>query len=506
MKTNGDWVLPRFNEELRLKKPPLNYWVTIAVSQIDGVNADIQIYHGRLVSLLAALLMVLLTARTGEMLYGKAAGTLAAMLLLCTAGFLNYSHNAKPDFLYATLCALQLFAWIEAWRADTPSAQKWNAWLGWAAAGLATLAKGPQVPAVFLLGLLVFLVAGPDRRRLLKIVRPFSGVFLFCVIVLPWWFLLQRRLEALGVNIADSQLSGSLLRDGVSWKELLSFFYLWTPALEMFPASLLLLLIIPPLIKNRVAMQPATRLMACVSVTMLLLFTLGGQYRKHYVLPLLPVFSLFIANNIGAIRFQGLNRPWLKTLCAAGLVCAAASSGFMVWNGAYDVLALFSGAGLLIFLLLKKELLTTFSQSPLFTKQLLAVTAALTLLGAGYRAYGPATKWRAAEQELKKYAGNQLAKEDRLICWKTSVNVLPYFAKQPVRTFSDPDKLSDYLASNQNGHRIFAIVPVREGPAFSEQFNARVLQTAVNSEHPAKSLSLVEILGAREYSPQKNPQ
>ena len=506
MKTSGDWILPRFNNEPRLKKPPLNYWATLLVSAVDPVNSDIQIYHGRIVSLLAALMMVLLTARAGEKLYGKETGILAALFLMCTSGLLNYSHNAKPDVLYAAFCTLQLFAWMDAWKAEDASPrQKRNALLGWAAAGLATLTKGPQVPAVFLLGLLAFLVTGQDRRRVLNILRPLGGTIVFCLLVLPWWIFLQHRLQALGIDIADSQLSGSLLRNIVSWKELLSLFYLWGPVVEMLPVSLLLVILIPHLIKKRPVMQPSIKLLVYVSITMLILFTFIGQYRKHYILPLLPFFSLFIANSLQSTRFRGINKHGVRCLCAAGFAGAVGCAGFMILDKAYGVLLLFSALSLATAFILKQELSSDFRESSAFTKQMVMITSALTLLGAGYHAYQPGTKWRTAEQEFKKQAGELISSNDRLVCWKTSVNVLPYFVKQSVCAFTDQENLTSYLADNQNRHPVFAIIPATELSSFSGLFENQILRTATNKKEKKKSLCLVKIQDIRGYPPSKNP-
>ncbi|MFA7053766.1 MAG: hypothetical protein WC328_12190, partial [Kiritimatiellia bacterium] len=39
MNSSGDYLIPHYNGELRLNKPPLNYWVTLLVSAIDPVNS-----------------------------------------------------------------------------------------------------------------------------------------------------------------------------------------------------------------------------------------------------------------------------------------------------------------------------------------------------------------------------------------------------------------------------------------------------------------------------------
>jgi 4-amino-4-deoxy-L-arabinose transferase-like glycosyltransferase len=493
MKTGGDWILPRFNETLRLNKPPLNYWATMLASAVDPVNSDIQIYHGRIVSLLAGLIMVLLTARTAGKLYGKEAGLLAALLLMGTTGFLRLSHNSRPDFLYSAFCVLQLFAWIDAWKADGP-ARKWYCWMGWLAAGLATLTKGPQVPVVFLLGTVIFLMTGPDRRNILKILRPFSGTLLFCLLILPWWILLQQRLKTAGMNIADSQLSGSLLLNLASWQDLLSLYYLWMPFLQMLPISLLFLLFLPRLIKNRTAMLPSTRLLVYVSITMIIVFTLGGHYRKHYMLPLFPVFAIFMANNILAIHLQGLSRKWVKIISGVAITAAIACAGFMIWEKAYVMLALFPLLGLLIACILKQELTTTFREQSTATKQLLVIAAVAILLGAGYNAYLPTTPWRDAEQEFSKRTGEQISKNDLLVSWKITIDILPYYAKQGVAKFRKQSDLIDYVADQKSSHRIYAVLATRELVSFNTLFKTRTLYAAENRRDPKKSLSCVEIL------------
>ena len=38
MLASGDWVVPRYNGELRLQKPPLPYWLTAASYRLAGVR------------------------------------------------------------------------------------------------------------------------------------------------------------------------------------------------------------------------------------------------------------------------------------------------------------------------------------------------------------------------------------------------------------------------------------------------------------------------------------
>lgn len=505
MNSSGDYLIPHYNGELRLNKPPLNYWVTLLVSAIDPVNSDIQIFHGRAVSLLAVLVMVLLTAHAGIALYGRETGILAALMLMGSNSLLNLSHNAKPDVLYAALCILQLFAWVDAWRADKAVRQTSGALLGWVAAGLATLTKGPQVPAVFLMGFIAFLVCGPDRRRVFRILRPFSGAVVFCFLVLPWWCLLQQKLLTIGASISDSQLSGSLLHNLASWRELLSFYYVWVPVAQMLPASLLLVMLIPRLEEiKKAVMCPPTRLLVYVSITMLILFTFGGHYRKHYTLPLLPVFSILLANSVRFVQFQGFGESWKKFLVSAAVAGALLCAGFMVWAGAYVTVALFLAVSVLIARALMQEMTDSFRESPLFAKQLMVIATVLVVLGAGFNAYRPSLQWPMRQQEFKRRVGAMLAEDDQLICWRTSVNVLPYFAKRQVIAFKEADALERYVMANRRRHALFAILPTCEMLSINEHFSTRLKCSVADKKEREnvsvreKGLSCVEILGLRE--------
>ncbi len=241
MELQGDWVVPSFNNEPRLKKPPLNYWATAMVSRLDPFSDDVQIWHGRLVSLLAGLVIVFATYHAGKTIYTPDVGRLASVLILTMQGYITLFHNARPDGLYATFCALTLFAWMYAWKSEDGSkAQYLYGWLGWGMAGLATLTKGPQGPAVFLTGMLLFLLGGTDRKRTLRVLRPFVGLAIFCSLVLPWWFLLQHRLLELRIDLSETQLSGSLLHNLAGWKEIISFYYPLHLLSLMIPVSLII--------------------------------------------------------------------------------------------------------------------------------------------------------------------------------------------------------------------------------------------------------------------------
>ena len=482
MQSSGDWILPHFNDSLRLQKPPFSYWATLLISKLDPLNDDIQIWHGRLVSMLAGLLMVLATARAGTRFYGGCkTGLLAALLLLCTQGFINLSHSARPDFLYSTFCFLQLVAWMEAWMAEdgTPR-QRWSSLLGWAAAALAVLTKGPQVPAVFLLGLLIFLLSRTERKRTLRILRPVSGTALLCVIVLPWWILLNRRLQSLGVNIEDSQLSGSLLRNLAGWKELFSGYYLWTLFVLLLPVSLAVPFIIRKLWRGRKQIGAASRLLITVSAALLLVFTLGGHYRKHYLIPLLPVLALLLARAVYLLPATGLPARWKKPLAVVGALAGLGAAGLLLYRGAYVMLLVLPAYTLLLFFVWKKVLAHTHWDTQRLATRLPAYAIFTTVLLSVYVGFLPMNPNRVDEQVFSEFIARTLTPDDLIITWKCSPANLPYYARRTVTCYTDSETLKSCLAGNRTDRPVFAVLPAGELEAFSAAFPNDVLKETAN--------------------------
>lgn len=502
MNSSGDWVLPRFNGSPRLQKPPLNYWATVLISKLDPFSADVEIRHGRLVSLLAGLLMVLLTYRAGTVFYGRKTGLIAAALLIGTRGFVHFAHNARPDFLYAFFSALQLFAWMNAWKTtDRTSQQRWSSLLGWAAAALATLTKGPHVPAVFLLGLLLFLVMSPDRKRCVHILRPLSGALLFCIIILPWWIVLNQRVQALGVNLGDSQLSGSLLHNLAGYKEMLSGYYLWDSISLIFPFSVLIPFVLKKLWENRGTTTPVTQMLMTVTVVLLTVFTFGGHYRKHYLLPLLPVFALFLSRAFEFFAPAKIPDRWRKILIISGSFAILGCAGVMVYRHIYSMLLILPVCTLLLFLLLRKLMIQISWRSHPLAAQLLSASVLLTVLMSGYNAFWPAARYRAAEQSFSEAISRNLPSEAAIVDWNADLELLPYYAKRMVPSVSDRGQFKCWLIGQQAEKPLFAVLPASELDWLGSEFKIEVLLRAANFRNVSRELVLVKIYNHPDDTP-----
>ena len=501
MAAKGDWVLPSFNYEPRLQKPPFNYWATEAVSSLDPFSEDAQVWHGRLVSLLASLAMVMATYFAGKAFFGPATGKLASLMLLSMQGYIGLSHSARPDFLYSAFSVLSLFAWVLAWKAEDGTwRQRGWARSGWILAGLATLTKGPQAPLVFLAGMLAFLLSGPDRRRAAKVLRPFSGPALLLLLVLPWWLLLQRQLATLGVDIQKTQLSGSLLANLAGWKEILSGYYLWTLLGLMLPFSLMLPFLARGFWKRGGGADRTVRLLLAACVSLLIVFTLGGHYRKHYMLPLLPLLSLLLARAVEAGAHAAVSARLKRGFTIAFAVVAAVCAGLILREKAYASLAWILLNAALVWLLLRHELGQEGWPERPMTSELARASAAVAILTTGILAFLPmaVVRWRRAEQGFAESVGRTLQPDDLIVQWRVDEAILPFYARRPVQEFGDREALEAFYARNHPAHTIYAVLPRAELAGFSRIFDHQVLRTVKRARHPEDDLAFVRLTGLRD--------
>ncbi len=207
MSRRGDWVVPYFGGTPRLQKPPLNYWLAAGAALLCGENPaeNVSAFAARLPSALSGWLLVLLTAAlTLQLTHSPNAALLAAAAVTTSNGLVSWSHNARPEMVYATLCTASLLCFvIAAKRPDETNNSGgrtriiWSL-LGWGFLGFATLAKGPHYPLFLVLALGV---AGwyrwRDFRRVRMLLCPALGCLLAAAIVVAYVLPLSVRVPNL---------------------------------------------------------------------------------------------------------------------------------------------------------------------------------------------------------------------------------------------------------------------------------------------------------------------
>lgn len=500
MAASGDWIVPYFNGEPRLNKPPINYWMTLAISKLDPLSTDVEPWHGRMCSLLGGLLLLLSTTYTGNRLRGGQLGFLAAALLIGTKGFADFSLNGRPDFLYTTFCAAQLFAWVNAWYAeDHSSSQRLSAGLGWLCAALAILTKGPQVPAIFLLGFLLFLFGNGERQRILRVLRPLSGLAIVLVLCLPWWLLLQNRLDKLHVDLGKTQLSGSLLMMLSDWKEILSLYYFKRLLILLLPASLLL----PPLLflnRRQLGRPDASgRLLLYAGATMLVIFTVAGHYRSHYMLPLLPPAALLLAVAVKQSPGDWLPEKLWRVLFGLGALTLAVWPILLVSRQQYPAAILLAGAGFLLVRLLSRELREAYWQEHPLAAKTLACSLLAALLLPGINTLPFQDRGRIQDRDFSVAIGEALHPGDNLVALDNSypAGILPYYVHHHVTIIGKFDELDNRFTQTGTGQNCYLIVSGDKFAAAKEKFELVTLLKAPSEQVPGNEMIFAKVLGTR---------
>lgn len=202
MLVSGDYITPRFMDELRAKKPIGIYWLQSVSAALFG-QADISSY--RLPSLVGFLVSLVLIFRFSRSLWpsspGPAQGLIAVMLLASSPLLIAEAHLAKTDsVLLAVLLAQQLMLWrIYKDRLNEYARPPWLTF--WVCLSVGILLKGPISPLLALTSCVV--LCGLDRHlSWLKQLHIFKGLIVACCLVLPWAIAVSTATEGAFLDIA----------------------------------------------------------------------------------------------------------------------------------------------------------------------------------------------------------------------------------------------------------------------------------------------------------------
>ena len=406
----ADWVIPRVGEEIRLKKPPLIYWVqaptVLAITGGDPSRDAIWMY--RLPSAIAALGAGLLTLWLGRSMFGGHVGLLAACMLVVSPVLAVDAHMARADEVLLFTTTLSMCALWRLWRMHRvdPNARGGlpigSVALLWVAVGLGILAKGPITPFVAATCAIGAAAARREWRFIWRL-RPFFGLFVLAAMATPWIWLAMREVGWDTLNAAFEKEVLLRAREGAEGHAFPPGYYLLTIVAFFFPGSLLTGLAFGRLAMRAFAAQaPAgagflarmrTRFASargrdaeiflfCWAVPTWLAFELIVTKFPHYILPIYPAIALFTARCVlGGLR--ALPKP----------LNAGDRFGFGVWLVVGSVLAL-AGPGLYFTLLALGKTAPSIpswppledSASPVFILALGASLGSVALLVVAWRA------------------------------------------------------------------------------------------------------------------------
>lgn len=316
----GDLVDIRFQQEARHKKPVGIYWMQAAAVQAGqalGIpEARTQIFLYRIPSLLGAILMVLATYWAALAFLSREGAFTAALIMAASVLLGVESHLAKTDAMLGALSTFTLGfiarAYLSA-RAPgviSPLSSR-RILVFWLVIGVSVLLKGPITPLIAALACL-WLAVRDRSARWLKDLRPWLGLLVVALVVLPWLTLILVK------------TGGSFLQDSVG-KDMLAKVgsaqekhwgppgaYLGIYWLTFWPAAALTLLAIPTLWRER--RDDGIALLAGWVIPFWLIVEAVPTKLPHYVLPLFPALAILIV--LAAERGALASSRWLRILAA----------------------------------------------------------------------------------------------------------------------------------------------------------------------------------------------
>lgn len=321
----NEWVVPHYNGELRLQKPPLTYWTTALSYKAFGVSEIAARVPSALFGLLTMLLLFIWLKR--EISIGTAANT---VLVLATSFLgLRYLRSAEADVTLMFFIVLASYAGFRLFE----SGSKRLVWLLMLALGLGFLTKGPAAIAIPMLTILGYAYVTRQLSALKVLANP-AGLGIFLLGAFAWyaWILLMMPDVAqgfFGKQVDETFISGTH-QQPVYW-------YL-AHALEFFlPWSFLLIPVGIWCYKHRPLPKIVRFSVIWLAVVFVLLtFTVNKQ--TQYALLFLPPIAILVGYylEVAAGRYYQYNRIIFYLLCTAvlGLIIAA-----MRKHGVNEILA-----------------------------------------------------------------------------------------------------------------------------------------------------------------------
>ncbi len=303
----ADYVVPYFNNQLRLDKPPLAYWAQAVSYRIFGEND----FAARFPSVVAAALTALLICAWGVRTGGEKVGWWAAIIFTLSLQTFLHAKAAVADMwlvLFMTIAHWSGFELIQRSTLNQGAAASKPSWAIWkspffvfySALALGFLAKGP-IAWTPLLTVSAIIIHSRDWQ-LARRFKILPGILLTLAVVALWGIpaLIQTHGEFFTVGIGRHVIGRSFATmeghgaNSFGMYLLLLPFYFVTIFVSFFPWSIKL----PWLSKNLWRRRDSIDKYLITGVAIIfVIFSLIKTKLPHYTLPAFPLLALLLARH-----------------------------------------------------------------------------------------------------------------------------------------------------------------------------------------------------------------
>lgn len=366
MVANNEWIIPHYNGELRLQKPPLTYWTTSVSFKIFSVNE----FSARIPSLVFSLMTALLLFVWLKREVNISAAVNAVILLMSTFIGMRYFRSAEADatlIFFICLAGFSGFYFIEASR-------RILTWILMLSLGLGFLTKGPAAIAIPLLTIMIYSLLMNKIARCKFLLDPI-GIAIFLFSAFAWYVWIFINMPDIAHSFFSKQVDETFItgnhKQPIYWYliHFVDFFAPWS--LLALPAAIWY--------KNNQGFPKiiSFALIWLIVVFVLLTFTVNKQ--TQYALLLLPpiviTLSYYLDQSTGI--FCKVNRLFFLTLFLSSIVLTA----FVAYR--YGIHRIFELPNILVWILLCVApvfLMKILKVEECFNKQVLYSGVAMTFI------------------------------------------------------------------------------------------------------------------------------
>jgi 4-amino-4-deoxy-L-arabinose transferase-like glycosyltransferase len=340
MQRSRDLLVPQFEGQPRLVKPPLMHWIQLAFFGWFGESE----WVARLHSGLATLGSILIVGWVARRRFGEEGAFWAAACMTTLPLVVLLGRLGTLD----ALLALHVLAVVALDIGGTGEAARYRGLTIGALLGLGFLVKGPVGVVLPLLAMLAGRTAA-GREILPSWVPAVQALAGWSVVVLPWGLAFAHRV---GLDAVVATLRGEALERYFAGTTHVEPFWFYLPVLAvgLIPWTVPVALAMVRLVRRRGDPSARTALYAGAGLLAgVVFFSISKSKLPNYLLPLMPLAALLVAWEIGQELAEPRRRTLGPALTAGTLGALAVGLGVATLGGVEEGARTTAFAGAVIY-------------------------------------------------------------------------------------------------------------------------------------------------------------
>lgn len=328
MLVSGNYITPQLDQVTFLDKPPLVYWLTAGSLHVVGINN----WAVRLIPALFAWLGCLAAYVTARQLYSRRAAWLTALMQATALLYFSLAHYLNMDLAVAVLIGISLQSFLLGVKATRGN--RWYFYIAYLSSAAAVLTKG-MIGIVFPIMIIGSWMLICRQWRVLKKMYLPTGLVLFLLAALPWYFAVQQQSPEFWhyffVYEQFTRFTGQQFNNPAPF-----WYYLPVIILGFYPWSVWLL----PALKQawQQGKQHNENIFLLLWVGLItVFFSIPAAKISSYLLPIFPALALITGNYVAQQWQQTTAWRWPIWIVALGNCILAAACFYLARHDIFGV-------------------------------------------------------------------------------------------------------------------------------------------------------------------------